>query len=440
MRGINTAIECVVICLLLLLAGAVGMAQTNVVNNDTTICIKTLAPSESYGGFLWWGKKIDIRVEWQVMYRDSVIITESFRTFKVAYSYGDDKSRVVDTLMVDGLADFGSVEGLPANKPCLFTVIGVYIDGRRTVISRSRMFDMSDRDTYDDNANKDDDIDLGFGAFFEHTGDAFRKSSKLSKAAFIVIWLFVLAGLVAWLRKTSKVIRATKVFPKKSDLRPFLDKLKKDTETILEDADNYDLLRKILEERATVERFQGNSSFIKRIARLLEKVFQIFHGNDMSDTKEYEAPTFYILRAGLLSLKLGCDETREVLESRSGTEMENLRKCSYIDLLWGMGVTAPLLGLFGTVTGLSYSFFGIYSSSMSNDMIQKLSGGINEALFTTIWGLVVGILAMMSYYYYNYKLERAYSVWQSMIADFLDSFCYKIIIPDVGNKGDHNAQ
>ncbi|RKX53691.1 MAG: hypothetical protein DRP30_04020 [Thermotoga sp.] len=55
---------------------------------------------------------------------------------------------------------------------------------------------------------------------------------------------------------------------------------------------------------------------------------------------------------------------------------------------------SPLMGLFGTVTGMIKIFKSIEPSDLHGSVLYKtqLAGGISEALYTTVGGLVVAIL------------------------------------------------
>jgi biopolymer transport protein ExbB len=70
-----------------------------------------------------------------------------------------------------------------------------------------------------------------------------------------------------------------------------------------------------------------------------------------------------------------------------------------------IAVTAPLLGLLGTVIGIIIAFRDIALS----DAIGKpeaLAVGIAQALVTTASGLVVAIPAQVSYYWYRARIDR----------------------------------
>ena len=65
---------------------------------------------------------------------------------------------------------------------------------------------------------------------------------------------------------------------------------------------------------------------------------------------------------------------------------------------------SPLLGLLGTVTGM-YNVFGKISQVGAGE-VHKLSGGIAEALVTTIAGLVIGIPAYVAYSYFARRVDE----------------------------------
>ena len=56
---------------------------------------------------------------------------------------------------------------------------------------------------------------------------------------------------------------------------------------------------------------------------------------------------------------------------------------------------APMLGFLGTVTGM-YVHFGKWQMPEIIFDITLLSGGIYEAMITTVGGLIVGIIAMFA--------------------------------------------
>ena len=70
-----------------------------------------------------------------------------------------------------------------------------------------------------------------------------------------------------------------------------------------------------------------------------------------------------------------------------------------------IAVTAPLLGLFGTIIGIIIAFRDI---ALSNAMgkPEALATGIAQALVTTASGLAVAIPAQASYYWFRGRIDR----------------------------------
>ena len=64
---------------------------------------------------------------------------------------------------------------------------------------------------------------------------------------------------------------------------------------------------------------------------------------------------------------------------------------------------APFLGLFGTVTGLISAFRGIAETGTGG--LAEVSGGISEALVTTVIGLFVAIPALWAYNFFTNRIE-----------------------------------
>ncbi|MEO0069764.1 MAG: MotA/TolQ/ExbB proton channel family protein [candidate division WOR-3 bacterium] len=97
--------------------------------------------------------------------------------------------------------------------------------------------------------------------------------------------------------------------------------------------------------------------------------------------------------------------------SLSGDEMSDLlyslileERIRYERLLGGMGTlanAATLLGLLGTVTGLIGAFGNIAATGSGGPAV--VSKGIAEALFTTAFGLFIGIPVLFFYNYFSKK-------------------------------------
>ena len=80
---------------------------------------------------------------------------------------------------------------------------------------------------------------------------------------------------------------------------------------------------------------------------------------------------------------------------------------------------APMLGFLGTVIGMIEAFFALAKAGAQNN-ISLLSGGIYQALVTTVAGLIVGIIALFAYNYLQAKIAQTTNLMEARTMDFLD--------------------
>jgi len=104
-----------------------------------------------------------------------------------------------------------------------------------------------------------------------------------------------------------------------------------------------------------------------------------------------------------------------VLEKEEAVERDELAH----GLTWlaVIGSVAPLMGLMGTVLGITNTFLGIAASGSSN--IDAVAPGIAEALVTTVMGLAVAIPAVIAYNLFVSKLSRLSGALEGFSSEFI---------------------
>lgn len=79
-----------------------------------------------------------------------------------------------------------------------------------------------------------------------------------------------------------------------------------------------------------------------------------------------------------------------------------------------------MIGFLGTVTGMVRAFFDMANAGTAGVDVALLSGGIYEALVTTVGGLVVGIVTLFAYNYLTAQLSKVASILETKTVEFMD--------------------
>ena len=81
-----------------------------------------------------------------------------------------------------------------------------------------------------------------------------------------------------------------------------------------------------------------------------------------------------------------------------------------------IAVVTPMIGLLGTVFGMMIAFNAV-SDQIAVVRPTALVAGVNKAMLTTAFGLIVGIPAMMFYAYFRRSSSKLVSQLESAVAD-----------------------
>ena len=105
--------------------------------------------------------------------------------------------------------------------------------------------------------------------------------------------------------------------------------------------------------------------------------------------------------------------------------VENVGKLEVYKLEKGMALlatisgAAPMLGFLGTVTGMIRTFNQMQDAGQQITA-DLLSGGIGEAMMTTVAGLVVGIFAYIAYNLLSSFINKVVYIMEATTVEFLD--------------------
>jgi biopolymer transport protein ExbB len=149
-----------------------------------------------------------------------------------------------------------------------------------------------------------------------------------------------------------------------------------------------------------IDRYRVIRKSRSNVPAFLVKIRGLLKKNNISGAltvcMEEKTPTANIVKKGLKKYNFGHERVKEAIESAGKQEITKLEKG--LSVLATIAGVAPLLGFLGTVTGMITAFMRIEDLQGAANP-SDLAGGIWEALLTTAFGLVVGIVA---YTFYNY--------------------------------------
>ena len=126
--------------------------------------------------------------------------------------------------------------------------------------------------------------------------------------------------------------------------------------------------------------------------------------------QRYDSPVARLVEKGIERIGRPLQDIQTAVENTGSVEVARLEKG--LPMLATIAGGAPMIGFLGTVTGMISAFFNM-SVAGNNIDITLLSGGIYEAMVTTVGGLFVGIIAYFGYNFLTsqisnlvFKMER----------------------------------
>ena len=128
-------------------------------------------------------------------------------------------------------------------------------------------------------------------------------------------------------------------------------------------------------------------------------------------------PIARMLDKGITRIGHPMDDITASIENVGKLEIYKLEKG--ISTLATVAGAAPMLGFLGTVIGMIFTFHSMEISGNGVE-ISQLSGGIMQAMVTTVAGLIIGILAYIAYNTMVVKVDKVVHRMESRTLEFID--------------------
>src|SRR5438874_11830460 len=140
----------------------------------------------------------------------------------------------------------------------------------------------------------------------------------------------------------------------------------------------------------------------KRDPQTMEKVFAALENGDFREaarlSKDSQDPVIRMIWHGMNHFH---SSLQGALQVAAGAELQKAGR--FLTVMDTLVTLAPLLGLLGTVSGLMGSFRAIGGEELA---VQKITGGIGEALIATMCGLAIAIVSLIPFNFFTSKTSR----------------------------------
>jgi biopolymer transport protein ExbB len=145
----------------------------------------------------------------------------------------------------------------------------------------------------------------------------------------------------------------------------------------------------------------------------LEKIKGYLNDGNIDAAKKYcsnsDGPCARILEKGVDRLGKPLEQISTAIDNTSRVEASRLKK--RIHFLPIAAAVAPMLGLLGTVTGLIW----VFPSEEDGKDLKIMS-----ALITSAEGLLIGVIALLAYFYLKTRIKKIKHSMDAITVEFMD--------------------
>lgn len=144
-----------------------------------------------------------------------------------------------------------------------------------------------------------------------------------------------------------------------------------------------------------------------RKRKLMDQILNLAESGQWEEIREKATKSSdYVIRILVVGILHREYDMARAMEAE--TEMVLQRMQRFMPVLDTMITVAPLLGILGTVLGIIGSFNMLGTEGIADPKL--VTSGIAQALLTTAGGLIIAIVALIPYNYFNTRIDRAIHV------------------------------
>lgn len=170
-----------------------------------------------------------------------------------------------------------------------------------------------------------------------------------------------------------------------------------------------------------IERYLSISRVVKGDTSFMEQVkYAVLKGeisNARQICKQVDNPYSRIIEKGLMRVGKPMADIGIAIDNEGKLEITKLEQSLSMEAT--IAGAAPMIGFLGTVIGMMSAFYEMNTNGNAVELSQ-LAGGIMQAMVTTAAGLVIGIIAYLSYNILVGKVDKVAYKMDELSVRFID--------------------
>ena len=170
-----------------------------------------------------------------------------------------------------------------------------------------------------------------------------------------------------------------------------------------------------------IERYSTINKVSKEDASFLKSIQNFVEAKDIEAAKTLckntDSPISRMIEKGVNRIDKPMTDISAAIENQAKLEVFKME--NNLANLATISGAAPMIGFLGTVIGMIVAFHEMASAGGNID-VGMLSQGIYTAMVTTVAGLIVGIVAFISYNYLVSKVDKVVFMLEAKTTEFLD--------------------
>ncbi len=170
-----------------------------------------------------------------------------------------------------------------------------------------------------------------------------------------------------------------------------------------------------------IERTFALNRALREDKTFMGKIKDYIHSGNVDSARALcqatDTPVSRMIEKGISRIGRPLGDIQTTVENVGNIEVSRLEKG--LAGLASVSGGAPMIGFFGTVTGMIQAFFEMANAG-NNIEVSTLAGGIYTALVTTVGGLAVGIVAYFAYNNLVARVDKVVLILEARTMEFMD--------------------